>query len=163
MIQIQISWLSKLMPLLSFYILKLQFAQSRGNSSLRSLERRIDFANIYSGFTKIFRNETSIKQLGWQILCQISNALFKSNSNRIVNNSPKGICGLIKHGCKRRLLKGNITNWYDIVFLLKLCILQEERLTVWKWNKVRRSSNSLPWQRDINDTPIRIFSTFQIQ
>ena len=29
-------------------------------------------------------------------------------------------------------LKGTITNWSDIVFLLKLCILQEERLTGWK-------------------------------
>ena len=29
-------------------------------------------------------------------------------------------------------LKGNITDWSDIVFLLKLCILQEERLTGWK-------------------------------
>ena len=29
-------------------------------------------------------------------------------------------------------LKGTITNWSDIVFLLKPCILQEERLTGWK-------------------------------
>ena len=48
--------------------------------------------------------------------------------------------------------KGNITNWYDIVFLLKLCKPQEELDE--KWNKVSRSSYSLPWQRNINDTPI---------
>ena len=56
-------------------------------------------------------------------------------------------------------LKENITNWSDIFFLLKLCIHvpQEE------WNKVSRSSYSLPWQRNVNDTPIRFFSTFKIQ
>ena len=29
-------------------------------------------------------------------------------------------------------LKGTITNWSDIVILLKLCILQEECLSGWK-------------------------------
>ena len=29
-------------------------------------------------------------------------------------------------------LKGAITNWSDIIFLLKLCKLQEERLNGWK-------------------------------
>ena len=29
-----------------------------------------------------------------------------------------------------------------------------------KWNTVSRSPYSLPWQRNVNDTPIRIFSTF---
>ena len=40
-----------------------------------------------------------------------------------------------KSGCSKMLkskLKGTITNWSDIVFFLKLCILQEERLTEWK-------------------------------
>ena len=61
----------------------------------------------------------------------------------------------------KSILKGNITNWSDIVFLLKFCIPQEELDE--KWNKVSRSSYSLPWQRNVNDTPNKIFSTFKIQ
>ena len=68
--------------------------------------------------------------------------------------------GSLTYGC---LLKGTITYWSDIVFLLKLCILQKDVSQDEKRNKISRSSYSLPWQRNVNDTPIRIFSTFKIQ